>query len=1028
MRPRLRKSAALVARIRSYDLSSHSDVELQDTFARLRSQVAEEDDRLCHAFTLVAESVDRRLGAWQVFSDSSVNQQRWEGHGETSALVAEWAAQVASQRQFRRDGDILLPAEFYHAVRRSDVDGQFRFRVTDEQLLASIHLFHGRVVQMDAGEGKTVAAAFPAALNALLGHPVHLITANDYLAERDSKLLEPVYRSLGLSVGALLQHMENSERRQVYQRNIVYASMRELGFDYLRDNLKTESRQRVQPPDGLAGCIAIDGLAGSIAIVDEADHALIDEAFTPMIISGNAAGGSRAAIRADRAVSEMIARQRDIAEDLASNLDSPDLKAAESVKLSACLLLADPGNPALRQHFADFPRMLKRARNLAEDDYSSLAADLLYAIHPGQRFVTLTDRGREFLEQRLGPLYDSSSNPVETSSKETGQHRRVHRAARKLSRRYGLGNQVLQSLRAHLLLKRDVDYVVGDDGVVLIDQHTGRAKPDSIYQHGLQAAVEAREGVAVHPEAETLAWISVAGFASLYWQVSGITGTAETAAGEFRSKYSLEVAVVPPAKPSVRTVRAPHVYLTREDKVAAVVDRVADRHRRGQPVLVAARTVEQSEELSRELDRNGVPHRLLNAVTSASEARIVREAGNFGAVTVATPMAGRGTDIVLQPGLNDLLVNRCVDEALRVLEDGARIVSVCCPTPEQATLVADQLDCRSVAFEVEHREGDVLVSLSGGKGKGRQTVEFALGLCVIGTEIYDSQRTELQLYGRSGRQGEFGLTQTFLSLEDRMVDLAANDFLKLRESQYADSAGRPCYTGPKTARLVRRLQTRADSEEETVRGLVQDYAAEFDRQTRLYYQRRQEVADSPDIEALCRGVVAGVASDLTQRHLGREADDRYSQRFQAMADEARSDYGVDCSTLYGADLSSLPGELGEMFESRLEEVVQRSGTPPFPRIARLLYLQVCAELWPGHLSALRDLVACQMLGGLGHKSAVAQYISRSHDAWRDFREAVDAEFVSRLLAFPISQEPELPKVEVSPETKLLLAQDAPSHL
>ena len=1019
MRPRLRKSAALVARIRSYDLSSHSDVELQDTFARLRSQVAEEDDRLCHAFALVAESVDRRLGAWQVFSDSSVNQQRWEGHGETSALVAEWAAQVASQRQFRRDGDILLPAEFYHAVRRSDVDGQFRFRVTDEQLLASIHLFHGRVVQMDAGEGKTVAAAFPAALHSLLGHPVHLITANDYLAERDSKLLEPVYQSLGLSVGALLQHMENSERRQFYQRNIVYASMRELGFDYLRDNLKTESRQRVQPPEGLAG---------AIAIVDEADHALIDEAFTPMIISGNAAGGSRAAIRADRAVSEMIARQHGIADDLASNLDLPGLKAAESVNLSASLLLADPGNPVLKRHFADSPRMLKRARNLADDDYSSLAADLLYAIHPGQRFVTLTDWGREFLEQRLGPLYDNSSNPVETSSKETGQHRRVHRAARKLSRRYGLGNQVLQSLRAHLLLKRDVDYVVGDDGVVLIDQHTGRAKPDSIYQHGLQAAVEAREGAAVHPEAETLAWVSVAGFASLYRQVSGITGTAEPAAGEFRSKYSLEVAVVPPAKPSVRTVRTPHVYLTREDKVAAVAAKVADRHRMGQPVLVAARTVEQSEELSRELDRNGVPHHLLNAVTSASEARIVREAGNFGAVTVATPMAGRGTDIVLQPGLDDLLVNRCVDEVLLMLEDGARTVTVCCPTPEQATLLTDLLDCRSVAFEVEHREVDVLVSLSGSKGEGRHTVEFALGLCVIGTEIYDSQRTELQLYGRSGRQGEFGLTQTFLSLEDRMVDLAADDFMKLRESQHTDSAGRPCYTGPKAARLVRRLQARADTEEETVRGLVQDYAAEFDRQTHLYYQRRQQVADSPDIVDLCRRVVAGVASGLTQRHLGQEADDRYSQRFQAMVDEARSDYGVDCYALYGADLPSLPGELGEMFESRLEEVAQRSGTPLFPRIARLLYLQVCAELWPGHLSALRDLVACQMLGGLGHKSAVAQYISRSHDAWRDFREAVDAEFVSRLLAFPLSQEPELPKVEVSPETKLLLAQDAPSHL
>ena len=872
MASRRQKPTHYVARMRGYDFSCGSDEELRSTFAEMRSLSKKEvsDDLLCRAFAIVAESVDRRLGAWRVFNDSSVERGGLGGSREAPAFVTGWAKHVASQRQYRRDGDILLPAEFYSSLSQSDTNGQFRFRVTDEQLMASIHLFRGSVVQMDAGEGKTVAAACTAAVHALLGHPVHLVTANDYLADRDWKLLDPVYRSLGLSTGAVLQHVEAGERRQIYQRDVVYASMREFGFDYLRDNLKSDISQRVLQPGRLGD---------TIAIVDEADHALIDEAFTPMIISGNPMGSTRAAIRADRAVSEMIARQRIMARELAVILDSPGLKVGEHAKLASRLLLADPENPSLKQLFSNRPGMQKQAWTPAQEEHSSFSEDLLYTIHPARRFVTLTDNGRDFLEQRLGPLYNGGSTHQDCNSIRRDSQKRAHRGARRMSRRYGLGNQVLQSLRAHLLLKRGVDYLVGDDGIVLIDQHSGRARPDNIYQHGLQAAVEAKEGVRVHPEAETLAWVSVAGFAGLYRQVCGITGTAEPATGEFRSKYGLEVAVVPPAKSSARTVRGPLVYLTREDKLAAVVERVADRHRMGQPVLVAAQTVEQSEELSRELNSRGVPHNLLNAVTSASEARIIREAGNFEAVTVSTPMAGRGTDILLQPALSEMLADRCVYEIQRLLALDAYGVSVWCASKEQASLLADAMRSLALASDVKISDENARVSVNGGRGEGYRELEFSLGLCVIGAEIYDSRRTELQLYGRSGRQGEYGLTQTFLSLEDRIVDLQADGFLKLRESRGTDEAGRPCYAGPKVARLVRRLQARADSEEEAVRGFMQDYAAEFDRQTNLYYRLRQQVAGSLDIESLCTEAVQRVASRLASRHLGREADDRYTQRF-----------------------------------------------------------------------------------------------------------------------------------------------------
>ncbi len=973
MRPRQQSPAALLARIRQRDFSSHSDAELRDVFKSLqfRSTEISADSLLPIAFSIVAEAIDRRLG----------------------------------------------------------------LRATNEQLLAGIHLFRGKVVQMDAGEGKTVAAAFPAALHALMGRPVHVVTANDYLADRDAKLLAPVYESLGLSVGAVLQHTEEGERRHVYRRAIVYGAMRELGFDYLRDNLKSDYNQRVQR----------SGLSNAVAIVDEADHALIDEAFTPMIISGNPTGSSRAAIRADRAVAGMIRAQQGVVRELSNQLEAFNAKPNEQTRGLARLVLAQPENPALQGRFSANPHSLRRAWALAEEHDPDLTSGLYYAVHPGSRFVTLTEKGRDFLEQRLGQFYDGGDAPSSLPERDLPlmeRRRRAGRAARRMSRRYGLGNQVLQSLRARLLLRCGVDYLVDGDGVALIDQHTGRPKPDNIYQHGLQAAVEAKEGATVRPDSETLAWISVAGFVSLYGQVSGITGTAALAAGEFRRKYGLEVAVVAPVNPPMRVNLPPKVFLSREDKIAAVADEVASRRGMGQPVLAATRTVVQSEELSRELARRGIPHQLLNAVTTHAEARIVRDAGRFGAVTVSTPMAGRGTDIVLEPGLNVRLAQHCIEEIHRLLAEEAGVVDLSCPSPEQATVLRAELE-RSRQFHTSPvipakagTEGGLRVTLrhcktpspsGGGSGWGRtRKVEFALGLCVIGTEIYDSRRVELQLRGRSGRQGEFGLTQTFLSLEDRLVNLDAAGILKLSACRQADAAGRVCYTGPEVARRIERLQAAADREGEAQRSLMQDYAAEFDRQTNLYHQRRRQIMESTSTPELCLETAGRVAERLAAQHLILAADDDYPRRFQRLAEEARVDYGVDCSELYGTDLALMPTELSALFVARMEQQVGRTGERVFPRVAQLLWLKVCGELWPSHVAGLRDSMASQLLSSLNHKSAVAQYVRRSNEAWREYWESVDAEFLSRLIVFPLSTPAEEPQVEVSPETELLLGQEVSS--
>ena len=1024
MRPRRTSPSTLLARVRDHDCAAFSDAGLRKDFRRLaeRSGDSADDNLLPECYAIVSEAIDRRLGAWRLFDESPIVHVS----GEDGAIAAA-VASVAEQRRYRRPGDILLPAGFYEAVRRSDTGGRLRFRPTDEQLMAAIHLFRGRVVQMEAGEGKTVSIAIAVALHAALGRSVHVITANDYLADRDWALLEPVYRSLGITSGAVPAHMEEAERRHVYGRQVVYGTMRELGFDYLRDHLKTGPGDRVQQP--------LD-----VAIVDEADHALIDESFTPLIISGNSLGSTRTAARVDDAVADLVRLQRELDSEITIQMEGGQPRSTDVVRLAATLLLADPETPELQRAFSAHPRLRRQARAMAEDEDAGLTDGLYFAVHPGRGHVTLTEQGREHLERQLGTVFgEGGPDDVRVSG---GQVPLSATAARRQARRYGLANQVSQALRAHLLLQRDVDYLVDGDSIVLIDAHTGRPKPDSIYQHGLQSAVEAREGVTVQPERESLAQISVAGFVGQYRQLAGITGTATTAVGEFRRKYGLEVSAVPPALPAKRVSRPPLVYETREDKLAAVVDEVEARHRTGQPVLVGTRTVEQSEELGRLLDEQSIPHLVLNAVTTHAEAAVVREAGAFGAVTVATHMAGRGTDILLGPDLDHRVTTQCAAEIRRLLRSGLKQVGINCVSQEQAELLAGDLagwtdmavsrPSSGSSLSVSVRDLGVLSRSEENEVRAPADMvagmDFALGLCVIGTEVHDSTRITLQLNGRSGRQGQFGLAQTFLSLEDRLVSLDAEAILKLTGSRRTDAAGRACYTGEAVSRRIQALQDAADLEGEAGRAYMQDYAAEFDRQTGIYHQWREELigvgsADPGDMRRLTEGIVRRASSGLVAAHLGVDVDGDYAPRFQRLRTELRRDYSVDCDDLYGADLSLMPGEIAALLSNRLEDRAREAGEERFAELARLLYLRVCSDLWPGHIAALRDSVAVELLGTHGHKSAVASHIRRCSDELSRFWEAVEEEFLSRLSTMPLAtdQEPLPSTVAVSSETELLLS-------
>ena len=560
-----RSSRAFVSSVRNIDLSQASDSELRARAAELK-RVTPDDHTMSECFAIIDETIRRRIGAWQVFDQgfdgADIGRYRDPAHDLVGSdeTIAETLSFVAEESTSRYFADIDLPLEFYSAIRESSLADALRFEPTDEQIAAGRLMLDRTVVEMDAGEGKTVAAAFPAITQALSGHNVHVITANDYLALRDAELLAPAYEFLGLTVGTVLSHMSDAERRSAYRRDIVYGTLREVGFDYLRDNLRHSRADMVQ------GDL-------EVAIVDEADHALVDDGRTPLIISGKPGGSVRSVFRVKQAVAELIDEQKRLVSEIVDGL--PDAIGKQNVDRYAKLFLADPRNPTIVGAIASDERFLGRLRatidTYSEDGIENeLTNGLLYTTDYRRGLVALTVLGIAFVEVRLGPVFDAADLHAELvaigddrSEPLEERRRRQEAVSRRISRQYGIANQVHQMLRAYLLLTRDEDYIVADGKVVLIDDLTGRRKTDSKYQYGLQAALEAKEGVRVRPDPQTQAYLTVEGLVRQYGHVSGMTGTALEARETFRRSYGLDVARVEPAGPSRRVDRPPHVHATR---------------------------------------------------------------------------------------------------------------------------------------------------------------------------------------------------------------------------------------------------------------------------------------------------------------------------------------------------------------------------------------------------------------------------------------------------------------------------------
>ena len=1041
----------ILVQIRGQTFTQHSDRDLRDVLDSIK-QVAQRhmsDDVLATVFALVAEVINRRLGIWRIFEPGinsvrglevcqraaaqilqagdyktlmgyHIDENFLESEGFDRSLTAllpesdldddeetiiKTMVYAAEKSKVRHRANILLPAKFYQAMARKDAEGTLGLYATDEQVLAGILLYQGNVVELNSGEGKTIAAAFPAVMHAVLGHSLHIITANDYLAARDRQLLAPVYESLGLTVDVVLSHLSDEERRDAYTKQIVYGTIREFGFDFLRDNIKNSLNEQVQR--------TLD-----VAIVDEVDHALIDEATTPMIIAGEPTGTRRAFAKVKKAVEQLIAAQNKVACGLEDRLAASSLNPTSMYSLLARLLMAQPDNSALRR-LVSSPQCYKRVQALIdryEADYpdSTLTIDLFYVIDPKSRFVTLTEKGQGFLESCLGQFFNAQPIEMELSSVSQNKcmslaerRKAISRLTRQLSRHYNLGNQVYQMLRAYLLLKNHVDYMVTEDSIVLIDRYTGRPRPDSRYQQGLQAALEAKEGVTVQPECEALAQVSVRGFVSQYRTIDGMTGTALGARDEFLRIYGLGVVVVPPSQPSMRVDLGHKIYATQQDKLSAIVDEVIFCRQVGRPVLVGTLTVEQSEELSHLLNRRGVPHNLLNAVHSHEEAQVVKGAGVSGAVTVATNMAGRGTDIILDPNLSGVITGRYVEMVRQFLSQGFASVALNCHKEEEADILWSALSSSGPLSLSREKVGDLerlLVTPRRGRSTDGENIclEFGLGLYVIGTELNHSERIDLQLKGRSGRQGEFGLSRTLLSIEDKPLLDGEGATAYPATARKVDPAGRTYFAGKELDRHVASSQKIVESESEARRCLVQDYASVLDSQTLQYYRARQQVMESPSIRDRCGTVVREQSRSIVARHFPGAITNDYSLGFDSMVEELQEDYHVDCSGLMGCDPDEMIEKIGNSLADGLEQVESQIGEERFAELAKLLLLRTCDQLWREHTCDLQELMLSIQHGAHSHTATLSEYTIEAFKGWRAFHERVNGLFLSTLMTFPMS--------------------------
>ena len=834
----------------------------------------------------------------------------------TDAQLQAKTAEFKERLQNGETTDDILPEAF--ATVREAADRVLGLRPYRVQLIGGIVLHQGRIAEMKTGEGKTQVATLPAYLNALTGQGVHIVTVNDYLAKRDSEWMGKVHRFLGLSVGLIIHDLSKAERQAAYAADITYGTNNEMGFDYLRDNMALYASEQVQR-------------GHHFAIVDEVDSILIDEARTPLIISG---------------MGEKSTQLYDQAEQFAARLKK---------------------------------YVVTETDDKAEED-PTIDAD--YVVDEKAKTATLTARGIAKAEEFFS--LENLSDPENST----------------------IAHHINQAIKAHGTMKRDVDYVVKDGEIIIVDEFTGRLMFGRRYSEGLHQAIEAKEHVSVQRESKTLATITFQNYFRLYNKLSGMTGTALTEEEEFSTIYKLDIVEIPTNRPVIRIDNEDAVYKTENGKYRAVIRQIKECHEKGQPVLVGTVSIEKNELLGKLLTREGIKHNLLNAKNHEKEAEIVAQAGKFGAVTVATNMAGRGTDIMLGGNAEylaktDLRKAGMTDELIAEATGYAE-------TEDEEILSARKLFAEKLR---QHKE-----EIAGEADRVRQ----AGGLFIIGTERHDSRRIDNQLRGRAGRQGDPGETRFYISLEDDLMRLFGGERVQAAMERMNIDEDMPIESKMLT-RSIQQAQTTVESRNFQARKSVLEYDDVMNKQREIIYDQRKQVLDGLDVKNIIMNMMNTSISHLVAeyfaendhldaascRELLRQVEGLYFPKFTVRFtdEELKEKTAADVTEAFTAAAAAY-----------YEQKEQEFTSPVMREVERVVLLRVVDEYWMDHIDAMADLRQGIRLRAYAQTDPIIAYKKESLDMFEEMISAIQSETVRRLYSVRIKKDQEIKRERVAKAT------------
>ncbi|MBD9159089.1 MAG: preprotein translocase subunit SecA [Clostridiales bacterium] len=810
-----------------------------------------------------------------------------------SELVAK-TPYLKKQLEEGKTLDDILPEAF--AVVREASKRVLGMRHFDVQLIGGIILHQGRIAEMKTGEGKTLVATLPVYLNALEGKGVHVITVNDYLAKRDSEWMGKLYKFLGLSVGLVIAGMEPQEKKAAYSADITYGTNNEFGFDYLRDNMVIYKDQLVQR-----------GL--HYAIIDEIDSILIDEARTPLIISGRANESSDLYKKADNFVKKL----------------QPKVIVEEDVK--------------------DFDQ--------AEDNEK-----YDYIVDLKAKSASLTQKGIKKAEEAFGL---ENFNDLENST---------------------LVHHVNQALRANGIMKKDIDYIVKDGEVLIVDEFTGRIMYGRRYNNGLHQAIEAKEHVKIADESKTLATITFQNLFRMYDKLSGMTGTAMTEEAEFEEIYNLDVVAIPTNKPMARKDENDVIYKNENAKFRAVVESIKESHKKGQPVLVGTISIEKSEKLSKLLKQEGIPHEVLNAKYHEKEAAIIAQAGKFGAVTISTNMAGRGTDIML--GGNSEFLAKEEMQKQRMSPELIEEANTYYETDDQQIL-----DARKKFQELVEKY-DATIK------EEKEKVINAGGLKIIGTERHESRRIDNQLRGRAGRQGDVGESKFYIALDDDLMKIFGGDMITKVYNTLGADENMPIQSRM-ISNAVENAQKKVESRNFTIRKNVLKYDDVMNAQREIIYKQRREVLDGKDIHENIINMIEFVADNVPHMYLEGENNEI---NVESLNNEILNLFGIDMLDFIKTNKNNpetisakLKEQALEIYKQKEEEITSEQ----MRELERVVMLKVVDEKWMNHIDSMDELKNGIGLRAYGQKDPVVQYRLEGFDMFDEMINNIKSDVTKILM-------------------------------